>query len=494
MKMARIRSEPLTANPTYFQKCSAAEIKNQKSPMSRILIAIAASCLLSSIAFAQGDDATVARIIDEGKNHSQVMKTLEGLTRGIGPRVTSSPKLHKAQRWAMGKFRSWGLTNVHLEKWTDVPVGFERGDDSYGKLVAPFQQDFQISTNNWTNGTHGPVRAPAVREPKDLAEFDANKAIYTGKWILCTGRVTMRGPTNGESPELKKALDEDGIVGRVFGAPAELVWSHGTWKDKTYEKHPGGIEVEIRHSDFARVNHVIDLGQPPILEFNLDNRWIRGPIPEYNVVAEIKGTEKPDEVVIVSGHLDSWNAPGSQGANDNGTGVSVAMEAARILQAADAKPKRTIRFILWSGEEEGLLGSTAYVAAHKNEWSKISAVLVDDEGSNYHAGFQGYAKMKPVMEAAYAPVQAAFPGMKMSFNIVGDMSRDAGSDYAPFNKAGIPGFNVKQAGKQNYVYIWHTQNDRYEQAIPEYLVQGATDFAVVSYNLACAPNLVPRGK
>ncbi len=462
--------------------------------MSSIALTLIASLAVSSPVPPQADESTISRIIDEGKNHSQVMMQLDGLTHKIGPRVTSSPKLHKAQHWAMDRFRSWGLTNVHLEKWADIPVGFERGDHNVGRLVAPFQQDFEFSTNNWTDGTNGLVRGPAVKEPKDIAEFNANKASYKGAWIICSGRASMRGPSNNEAADVKKALDEAGIAGRVYGTPGELVWAHGTWKDKTYEKHPAGVEVVIRHSDLLRINHVFDLGQPPILEFNLENHWIKGPVPEYNVVAEIKGTEKPDEVVIVSGHLDSWNAPGSQGASDNGTGSSVALETARILEAVHAKPKRTIRFILWSGEEEGLLGSTAYVAAHKDEWPKISAVLVDDEGSNYHSGFQGYAKMKPIMEAAYAPVQAAFPEKKMRFDIVGDMSRDSGSDYAPFNKVGIPGFNVKQEGKQNYGYIWHTQHDRYEEAIPDYLVQGATDFAVVSYTLACNPDLVPRGK
>jgi hypothetical protein len=462
--------------------------------MCRVAFALFTSLAVLTPVAAQDNSAMVARIIDEGKNHSRVMEQLDALTHKIGPRVTSSPKLHKAQKWAMNRFRSWGLTNVHLEKWADIPVGFERGDHNVGHMVAPFQQEFEFSTNNWTDGTRGPVQAPAVREPKDIAEFNANKNLYKGAWIVCTGKAGMRGPNNNESADVRKALDDDGIAGRVFGTPAELVWAHGTYKDKTFSKHPAGVEVMIRHSDFMRVNHVFDLGQSPILEFDLENHWIKGPVPEYNVVAEIKGSEKPDEVVIVSGHLDSWNAPGSQGASDNGTGSSVAIETARILSAVHAKPKRTIRFILWSGEEEGLLGSTAYVAAHKDEWSKISAVLVDDEGSNYHSGFTGYAKMRPIMEAAFAPVQAAFPDMKMSFTVSSDMSRDSGSDYAPFNKVGIPGFNVKQSGKQNYGYIWHTQHDRYEEAIPVYLVQGATDFAVVSYSLACSPDLVPRGK
>lgn len=196
--------------------------------------------------------------------------------------------------------------------------------------------------------------------------------------------------------------------------------------------------------------------------------------------------------MIVSGHLDSWNSPGSQGANDNGTGTCVTLETARILAAVKAKPRRTIRFILWSGEEEGLLGSKAYVDAHSSELDKISAVLVDDEGSNYHSGFQAYEIDRAILEQAFAPVNAAFPTMQLKFSPTADMTKENGSDHAPFDWKGVPGLAVQQSGKQNYERVWHTQFDRFEEAIPEYLVQGATDFAVVSYNLACADAMLPR--
>jgi hypothetical protein len=303
----------------------------------------------------------------------------------------------------------------------------------------------------------------------------------------------MRGPTVTEDAAVRKALDDAGIAGRIFGTRGIYVWSHGTFVGKTFENHPTDVEVVISKPDYDRLDRNIQLGRNPVVEFDLENKWFRGPIPQYNVVAEIPGTEKPDEVVIVSGHLDSWNSPGSQGANDNGTGTCVALETARILSACRAKPKRTIRFILWSGEEEGLLGSKAYVAAHKADWDKISAVLVDDGGSNYHSSFHGYAVFKPMLEQAFAPVNEAFPTMQLHFNAVTDMRHEGGSDHAPFDAVDIPGLDVGQSGKQRYQRVWHTQFDRFEEAIPEYLVQGATDFAVVSYNLACADTLLPRG-
>src|SRR5205807_3476071 len=137
-----------------------------------------------------------------------------------------------------------------------------------------------------------------------------------------------------------------------------------------------------------------------------------------NVVADIPGTEKPDEYVIVSGHLDSWNGPGSQGAMDNGVGTSVALETARILMKSGAKPKRTIRFILWTGEEQGLLGSSAYVKVHPELLPKVSAILVDDGGTNYEGGMDAIAAMEPMLSQAQAPMTGVFPTMPFKIRVV----------------------------------------------------------------------------
>ncbi len=452
-----------------------------------------ASVFLVTLAHGQGDPVTLGRIINQGKNHNQVMKRLHELCFDIGPRVTGSPKLAKAQKWAMAKFKSWGLTNIHLEQWGEVPVGFERGGNQFARMVEPYDVPISFTTMNWMPGTKGLIRADAVLEPKTIAEFDQNKAKLKGAWVICQADMGMHGPDVKESPEVRKALDDLGIAGRIYGTKDERVWSHGSYRNKTLDKHPADVQILVSRPDYDRIVRNIGFGRKTVLEFNAENKWFKGPIPQYNVVAEIKGTEKPDEVVIVCGHLDSWNSPGSQGANDNGTGTVTAIEAARILSAAHAKPKRTIRFILWSGEEQGLLGSLAYVKAHESEWDKISAVLNDDDGSNYQSGFWGYEVMKPMLMEACAPTVKAFPAMPQHFDVYTDMTNDGGSDQAPFNYVGIPGLSVRQAGRQDYMHVWHTQFDRYEEAIPEYLVQASTNHAVVSYNLACAETLLPRG-
>jgi carboxypeptidase Q len=203
--------------------------------------------------------------------------------------------------------------------------------------------------------------------------------------------------------------------------------------------------------------------------------------------------------VIVSGHLDSWNGPGSTGTIDNGTGSSVTLEAARILMAAGAKPKRTIRFILWTGEEQGLLGSKSYVERNGDQLDKISCVLVDDGGTNYEGGLGGTDAMLPMLANATAPINNVFysetDGRYLNVNLhsTGErLSGGGGSDHASFNAVGVPGFFWDEVGRADYGYGWHTQYDRLDQAIPEYLMQSSTCAAVTAYNLACAPSLLPR--
>jgi len=225
----------------------------------------------------------------------------------------------------------------------------------------------------------------------------------------------------------------------------------------------------------------------------LQHHFERGPIPLYNTIAEIPGRELPDEVVIISGHLDSWDGPGSQGTVDNGTGSSVAIEAARILAAVGVQPKRTIRFILWTGEEQGLLGSRAYVdSLSEEERAKISAVFVDDSGTNQQSSLSGVPVMEPMLRQAIAPMNYAFPDAPLELSISETMPRGGASDHASFNRVGVPGFFWGKTGRAFYRYAWHTQNDKIDQAIPEYLIKNATVSAIAAYVLAEADTLLPR--
>src|SRR5690606_17780882 len=177
------------------------------------------------------------------------------------------------------------------------------------------------------------------------------------------------------------------------------------WRNLNFDRLPKDVEIQVRQSDYDYMNSRLADGMKIEVEVDLQHTFTNGPIPVYNTIAEIPGTVWPDEVVIVSAHLDSWDGPGSQGTTDNGTGSAVTLEAARLLMSAKARPKRTIRFILWTGEEQGLLGSRAYVNALREtgELDKVSAVFVDDGGTNYEGGLQCIESQVPYLAAATAP-------------------------------------------------------------------------------------------
>jgi carboxypeptidase Q len=478
---------------------------------------------------AMGDQATIDAIIREGKDHSQVMKKLTELCAKIGPRLTGSPELAKGQQWAMAEFKKMGLKNVHLDEWGETPVGFDRGPLQTAKMVAPYALDMVFTTPCWTNGTTGVVTAEAILCPDSVEGIEAAKESLKGKWVVLpapeatprpagggfgggrgagagagggglgggVGAPTGAPGAGGQRPaapqtDLVNALDKLPIAGIIRGSRNELCVTGGRWTGKTYENHPGVPQLTVRKSDCDQLLSCFSFNQTVKLAIGAENRWYPGPVKQYNVIADLPGMEKPDEMVIVSGHFDSWNGPGSQGTTDNGTGSMTAMEAARILTKVKAKPKRTIRFILWSGEEQGIYGSSGYVKTHASELPKVSAVLVDDGGTNYQGGYVGLATQKDIFEKAFAPVVTAFSDMPQVFRVAERMPRGGGSDHAPFNAVGVPGFFTMETGRNNYTFVHHTQHDNLSQAIPEYLVQSSTNHAVVAYNLACLPGLLPR--
>ncbi|MDQ2986604.1 MAG: M20/M25/M40 family metallo-hydrolase [Armatimonadota bacterium] len=451
---------------------------------------------LGAGAYAQGDPSVISTILDEGKNRNQVMTHLRHLTTQIGHRLTGSHSLQAACEWTRDEFKRLGLVNANLEQWGEVPVGFQREQTGHvGRMVLPTRRDFQFTTRSWTPGTNGLMKGPAVAQPADLAAIETLGSKLKGAWVMMKPAAGgRRGGGQRPSADFMQALRMAGASGTVTSSSNELVVTSGSWANLDFLDLPRDVSVMVRKSDYDAVMKELDAGKDVQLEFNVRQKFFKGPVPIYNVVAEIRGTEKPDEVVIVSGHLDSWDGPGSQGTCDNGTGTMVALEAARILMKAGAKPKRTIRFIMWTGEEQGLHGSRRYVQLHQAELDKISAVLVDDGGTNFSGGLVAIADMEPMLRAAISPVATFFPDMPVNLVIRDTMPRGGGSDHAPFNQVGVPGFFWNETGRANYTHVHHTQHDSIDQAIPEYLVQSSTVTAVVAYNLACADTMLPRQK
>jgi Zn-dependent M28 family amino/carboxypeptidase len=241
----------------------------------------------------------------------------------------------------------------------------------------------------------------------------------------------------------------------------------------------------LEREDYLQIWRLLDAGTPVQLELNVQSSFSGKPVEVYNTVAEIRGTEKPDEVVILGAHLDSWDL--GTGATDNGTGSMAVLEAARALQKLGVKPKRTIRFVLFTGEEQGLNGSKAYVQAHKDELAKISGVLVHDTGTGkvLTIGLMGNYRVRETIDRVLYPMAEPLGIMEPS------LRSEGGSDHVPFDTAGVPGFWCVQE-VADYDKMHHSQADVLDHVRWEDLTEGAQVLAVFAYNVAELPELLPR--
>ncbi len=495
-----------------------------------------------------GDPATIRRIIEEGTQRNRVMDHLTHLCTVIGPRLTASSACEAANRWTMEQFRAWGLS-AEMVEWGQAATRFDRSPSRgvvFKKARTPGPRDrtedvsnqppenwtvtreLQFTTLAWTSGTRGPSRGNVLRMPETEEEYAKVRDSLQGAWILIkptplggragvraggqragdrfTARLEARKKVAEGARPADLPIDERVIFDNVAGfisAPMDerdRVWTTAApgWRDRPAAEIPPDVEVIVRLSDYDYLNSRLADGDEFQVEFDLPHTITAGPIPLYNTIAEIRGSELPDEYVYVMGHLDSWNGPGSQGTLDNGTGSSTTLEAARLLMAAGARPKRTIRFALWTGEEQGLLGARAYIKANTDILPRISAALNDDGGTNYCGGLKGNNAMTDTLAAASAPVNGWFIDsiskrpMVVNIQPQARFPRFGGSDHFAFVEADVPGFFWDEVGRQDYGWSWHTQHDHIEYAIPEYLMQSATAAAITAYNLASAPDLLPR--
>lgn len=434
------------------------------------------------------DDPVVQRVVELGHTDNRVQEHLRHLTEEIGPRLTSSHNLMRAEAWTRDQFKSWGL-QAWLEQWGTVPVGFDRGPWS-GGMVSPERVDYDFITRSWTPGHYDPKPAAAVAYPKTLAEAKANKDKYAGAWVVRPRRSGKDAPSEKTQAKIDGIMADAKVAGYIRPARNKegLVHTGGSFRID-WNDLPKDVEVSLRWDQFEDLQKRVDAGQAVELSFSIDNRFFNGPVPQHNVIADIPGTEKPDEYVIVGGHLDSWD--GAVGAVDNGTGVSTTLEAARLLMAAGARPKRTIRFMLWGGEEQGLHGSKGYVEQHPELMSKISTVLVHDGGTNYLAGIRVTPDMRAQVDQVFEPIMKLNPDLPFEIGHA-DGLQTGGSDHTPFIRAGVPGFFWVQDGRSDYNHMHHTQHDTFATAIPEYQRHSAMVVAIAAYNFANLDGLLER--
>jgi carboxypeptidase Q len=499
------------------------------------------------------DLETMGRIRYEGFRNSKVMEFATGLMDSIGERLTGSPNMKRANEWTRDQLTAMGLSNAHLEAWGPFGRGWANQYVNV-RMTAPDVAPLLVYAKAWTPGTNGVVQGKCIRVTiEDKKDFDK----YKGK---LAGMIVMFGPDAEVKPiteaPFKRLSDEDlaklsdyQIPGDrpAFGFAAFLkrqqfvkdlnqffadekvlavidhsrqtsgggtvfVQSGGSYKPGETTTVPQ-LTMALEH--WSRIARLLQQKKDVSLELNVANTFYDDDPMQYDTIAEIPGTDKDkkDEVVMVGAHLDSWHA--GTGATDNGAGTIVMMEAVRILRALDIKPRRTIRIGLWSGEEEGLLGSQGYVEHHfgsrphmddpamkdmptllrrdagevtvKPEQAKVSVYFNVDNGSG---------KIRGVHLQENEAVASIFEAWMKPFRDLGvntlTMRNTGGTDHLSFDAVGIPGFQFIQDPIEYETRTHHSNMDVYDRLQPEDLKQAAVIVAGFVYDAAMRDQMLPR--
>ncbi|MCZ2340604.1 MAG: M20/M25/M40 family metallo-hydrolase [Bacteroidales bacterium] len=469
-------------------------------------------------------------VLTEVHTRSGIMKNLQYLSDVIGPRLTGSRNLEQANHWAAQRMRSYGLENVRLEPW-ELPIGWER-ISAHARLVEPNNgRTLLLAAAGWSPGTNGTVTGPiVVLKARTTAELAQYKGKLKGVIVLrgepttiapvtdltygpprSSASASASTPKTGNAPaklpqpsltelrafrrELSDFLKAEGALALFIDAakPHGLLITTGSWRtgDRGTPQEPMPT-LYVAHEHYRLLYRLATApeGTPPRVELTVVNRFQPGPITVYNTVGEIRGSEKPDEYVVLGAHLDSWDL--ASGTTDNGTGSCVVLEVARALAQltrAGFRPKRTIRFVLFSGEEQGLHGSKQYVKRHQDEMPRTSAALVHDTGTGQVQGLnlQGRAAVRAVLTPELR-ILSTIPGWKGL-----ELTSMGGTDHLSFEAAGVPGFACKQ-DMDEYRLTHHTQSDTFDKAKEPNLIQGAQVLALTVLRIANLPELLPREK
>jgi len=508
---------------------------------SRLRLAAIAALLLATAGFSGDpypvDPVMMARIREEGLQRSQVMNYESYMTDVLGARLTLSRDMQRAQQWAVGAMRDIGLTNVTPEPFMDFGVTWDNEFVSLHMLEPDYQPMVGYPLAH-TRGTDGPQVAQAVivelQLRSDLAKY---RGTLKGKAVLVTPPATIdlapltngvprRSQANLDSlqrtviapsrpstprpppnPELLTAVEkmaffaaesvtavmqsESGWLGAVRGFSRPGAWNDG-WSRAGMLAGP--VIVAITPEHYNRMYRILKRGIPVTVQIDVRNRI--GDVVEQavNITGEIQGTDLKDEIVMIGAHFDTWHA--SPNASDNTSGSAVVLEAARILKAVGAKPRRTIRFALWSGEEEGLWGSRAYVRQHfgnpydstvgaKPGYDKLSVYFNQDYGAGQYLGIylQGNEAARAMLTAWMEPFSDF--GMRVVSN------QSVGStDHVSFDEVGLPGFQFLQDNLP--AEGGHTNLDFYDTIQAQDLMKNAVVMAAYAYDAAMAPTKVPR--
>jgi carboxypeptidase Q len=510
-----------------------------------LLVVALASFVLSAAAvapFAQAPAAradaadleAVQRIKDEGLQRSQVVDTAWNLTEVYGPRLTNSPAVRAAAEWAAKRLTGWGVANVRQEAWG--PFGRGWANEKFtANVVAPQPFPLIAFPRAWTPGTNGPataeVVAPNIRSDQDMATW---RGKLNGKIVMIAAPVEVRAlftplgrryteqelvdlqsqPVNSGrgrggrgggvtdpnfTQRYMEYLAREGAVATL--EPATGRNDHGailvsnapaTYRDAKPPAVTPQLMVATEH--YNRIARLLTGKVPVQLELNVQNRFFDDTLDAFNLIGEIPGTDRADEIVMLGAHFDSWHA--GTGATDNAAGSAVMMEAMRILKTTGLRMRRTVRLALWTGEEQGLLGSRAYMRQQFGNrdtmallpgHAKLSAYYNMDNGTGAFRGvyLQGNEAVRPVFAAWMEPFQ------NMGMTTLSIRSTGA-TDHAAFDEVGLPGFQFIQDPVEYSTHTHHTNMDVFDRLQAEDLMKNAVIVASFVYHTANREALVPR--
>jgi hypothetical protein len=485
---------------------------------------VAATALTPAPSEAQGfttDDPVLQRIWTEGMSNSHFAELSQVLLDEIGPRLTASPGMERAQAWAVQTLEDWGV-DARLEEY-GTWEGWDRGP-SHVDLISPRVRSLEGRILAWSPGTDGrPVEGGVAYLPEidGPADWQAFLGTVSGKWVMLSfpeptcrtdeqwaefampgsaermeaersmaeqrwdRSLEMTGSTDGRNRDLHAQIEEAGAAGIIT---SQWPGSYGTTRVfNAYNRETPTFELGCE--DYGLVYRLAANGQEPVLRLTAeaDNR---GEVPVFNVIGEIPGTEWPDQYVMLSAHYDSWE--GGSGATDNGTGSVLMMETMRILRAAYPNPRRTILIGLWSGEEQGLNGSRAFTEDHPEVVSGLQALWNQDNGTGriVRLSAQGLVGAVPSVARWMAQVPAEV-AQHVELELPGNPG-GGGSDYASFVCWGAPGFSLGALSWDYGSHTWHTHRDTYDKLIWDDLKNNAVLTASLVYLSAEDPEFVDR--
>lgn len=470
--------------------------------MSRVALALVASLSLLAQAPAVQDapkasrpgasyrapsaESPSARILTELKAHQEAVANLEFLCDEIGPRLTGSERLVKAHDWAEARMRAYGFDKVAREAY-DFGPSWTRGV-AKARLLGHNGLDLRVAQMAWSPSTPGAIRGQVLVLGGDIDELVAQIGHLKGRILLLGEPPRPKGDRKAFGEKVQrfmKAMKEEGIAALLLGSDKKDGQMNMGGSPKAEWGLPSVPTAMMQHEHAQLLVRLAAKQQPVELELELGGKASEKPVQAYNSLGEITGAEKPGEVVLLGAHMDSWDL--GTGATDNGTGTVAVLEALRAIKASGLRPKRTIRVALFSGEEQGIFGSSAYVKAHQAELANHQAVLIHDLGSGRVSGWalQGREDLRGLMARAIAPLQEE--GVKEL-----PLEGSSDSDHAPFVKAGVPAFFGVQEQRDYFTSTHHSQTDTFDHVEPKDLVQGAAALAVTAWELANMEERLPH--